>query len=82
MSATSSTGRTDVGPAAERDTPAGRALLSAQSRFRDASLRGCLADCMVALDEIGSAWLPLRGYAAKMRALQERRAADTDDPKL
>lgn len=73
---------TVLGPAAERDTPAGKALLSAQSRFRDASLRGCLAECEVALDEIGSAWLPLRGYAAKMRALQERRAADTDNPKL
>ena len=73
---------TVLGHAGERDTPAGEALLSAQSRFRDALAHGSVTGSMAALEDVGSAWVPLRTYAAKMRELQERRTAENGNPSL
>lgn len=66
---------TVLGPARERESPAGQELLLAMERLRAASARGDTARCLHALDAIQAVRTELTSYCTHMRAIVMARGA-------
>jgi adenylate cyclase len=67
---------TVLGPASQRETAAGQALLSAQELLWTGLAQGDAELCLAALDAIPEAHEGLTGYASKMRAILTMRRVD------